>query len=283
MRKTLWWGSLVATSLFAAPAFADEPTTAVGGPGESCRARADCKAGLKCVNQACTDEHEGQSCAATSDCGGDLKCIKQKCTSGASSSSGGGGAGSGGGAGGGGGGGDNAGLHDWMAFKLEGVHPFVGLTWAGGPALPGVTGNFSGGFNRADGAFLFAIHGGVFFDKHQLLFELSPFTYVFDTRAQGPAFQMNGNYAYFIPLMENETIGVYWPLRVGVGMVAGADNTAGLVSFLVRADLVGVALKIGHLILDFHVPSFRYAVTDTRGVQGHLVSWLIGMSASYVF
>jgi hypothetical protein len=289
--KTLFWGTLFASTFVTVSAFAQEGSS-VGGPGESCRARSDCKAGLKCVQQTCVDEHEGQSCGATSDCGGELKCIKNKCTSGASSGGGGsgggggggsGGGGSGGGGGGGGGGGSDAGVQEWMRFKLEGLHPFVGLTWAGGPAVPGVTGNLAGGFNFADGAFLFGLNGGLFIDKHQLLFEISPFTFVFDARARGPAFQMNGNYAYFIPLHEADTVSVYWPLRVGVGMMAGADNTGGLAFFQARADVVGVALKIGHVMLDFHVPSFRYLVTDRFGTQGHWLEWLIGMSASYVF
>jgi hypothetical protein len=271
MRKTLLWGSLVATSLAAAPVFADEqPATAIGGPGESCRARADCKSGLKCVNQTCADEHEGQSCSATGDCGGELKCIKNKCTSGtavASSSAA----------------SSSSGDSPQRSMGLEGVHPFVGLTWAQGPVVPGLSGNARGGFNRADSAFMFALHGGVFIDKHQLLVEISPFTYGFDARGLGPAFQMNGNYAYFIPLMESEAVSLYWPLRVGVGMVAGGDNTTGLVSFQARGDIVGLAAKVGHFMFDFHVPSFRYIVTDSRGTQGHLPTWLIGMSTSYVF
>ena len=88
--------------------------------------------------------------------------------------------------------------------------------------------------------------------------------------------------------MESESVSVYWPLRLGVGIVAGGDNTGSLAYFQVRGDVVGVALKIGHVLLDFHVPSFRYAVTETHifgapATQGHLLSWLIGMSASYVF
>lgn len=276
MKSTLVLGTALAAALFSAPAFAqDQPTTAVGGPGESCRARSDCKAGLKCVNQACADEHEGQDCAATADCGGELKCISKKCTSGSSpvysnpnadKDHRGGGA------------------REWLAFRLQGAHPFVGLTWAGGFDTGGSTGNLSTGFNTFNGAFLFGINGGVFFDNHQLMVELSPFTYVFDGRARGPAFQFNGSYAYFIPLYDSETIQVYWPLRVGVGMMAGADNnTSNLAFFQARGDVIGVGLKIGHVMLDMHLPSFRYQVTDRAGFQGHLLDWLFGLSASYVF
>lgn len=270
------FGALVALAASAARADEAQPAQAGGGgAGESCRARADCRAGLKCVAQVCTDEHEGQSCGATSDCGGELKCIRNKCTSGAAHARG--------GDDGGHGGGSSAAAQEWLAFKLEGVHPFAGLGWSGGFDTVGATGNVSGGFNSFDGAFLFALHGGLFIDQSQLTFEISPFTYVYDGRARGPAFQMNGSYAYFIPMYESEAVQVYWPLRLGVGMVAGGDNTGDLAFFQIRGDVVGAAIKVGHVMLDLHMPSFRYAITDRFGVQGHLLDWLFGLSASYVF
>src|SRR5438067_1654300 len=118
--KTLFWGTLFASMFVSVASFAQEGG-AVGGPGESCRARSDCKTGLKCVQQTCVDEHEGQTCGATSDCGGELKCIKNKCTTGTPSSSGGGGGTGGGGASHGEGGGSDAGMDEWLHFKLEGV------------------------------------------------------------------------------------------------------------------------------------------------------------------
>jgi hypothetical protein len=53
----------------------------LGAPGESCRARADCKSGLQCIEGACRDPHEGQACGATPDCGGVLRCVDHVCRS----------------------------------------------------------------------------------------------------------------------------------------------------------------------------------------------------------
>ena len=36
-------------------------------------------------------------------------------------------------------------------------------------------------------------------------------------------------------------------------------------------------------VLDFHLPSFRYAVTDKSGSQVHLLDWLFGVSIGYAF
>jgi hypothetical protein len=285
-------GTALVAAFFSAPAFAqDQPSTAVGGPGESCRARSDCKAGLKCVNQTCADEREGQSCAATSDCGGELKCVAKKCTSGSAPVYSNPGGDKGGGGSSGGSGGGDAGVRDWLTFRLEGIHPFAGLTWGGGFLTAGITGNGSGGvggnFSNVDGNFLFALHGGVFIDKHQLKLELAPFTYLLDAKtnifARGGTFELTGSYAYFIPIYDSETFKAYWPLRVGLGFVAGADNTAGLVYFQPSADVVGVALQIGHVMIDMHLPSFRYAVTDRGGTQLNWLSWVFGASVSYVF
>ncbi len=247
----------------------------LGGPGESCRARTDCKAGLKCMNQTCTDEHEGESCGATADCGGQLKCINNKCTSTI------------GGAHGHGGGGGGDGGAEWMNFKLEGVHPFVGLTIAGGFDTAGITGNsgFTGGFDTFDGSFLFALNGGLFIDNHQLMFEIAPVTFVYEGKvAPGPAFEMTANYAYFIPVYDGGSFHVFWPLRIGAGLMAGpGDNAGGLAFFEARADLIGPAFQVGHVMIDLHLPTFRWLLTDKSGVQLHFLEWMFGTSLSYVF
>lgn len=76
-----------ATPLQAAPQGAGAPKTGaaappVGGVGESCRAKADCAAGLSCLSNVCRDQMEGASCTARADCGtGQLKCVESKCVS----------------------------------------------------------------------------------------------------------------------------------------------------------------------------------------------------------
>jgi len=62
------------------------PDPLLGDVGESCRARADCRSGLKCINSQCTapapQGKEGQACEATPDCSSDgaLRCIAQICS-----------------------------------------------------------------------------------------------------------------------------------------------------------------------------------------------------------
>jgi hypothetical protein len=61
------------------------PDSALGDVGESCRARSDCRSGLRCVNAQCTapvaQTREGQACEATSDCSSDgsLRCVARVC------------------------------------------------------------------------------------------------------------------------------------------------------------------------------------------------------------
>jgi hypothetical protein len=219
----------------------------VGGSGESCRARSDCQEGLACIRETCTNPNAPHSSAPSPSLEGDQP------------------------------------KSDWIQFRLEGIHGFVGLTWATGPVVLGLSGNTKSGFNKADGGFLFALRGGAFIGRSQLTFEVSPFSYLYDHRAQGPAFQMNGSYAYFIPLKTTGNVLLHWPMRVGVGMMAGGDNTEARAYFQARADLVGLAVQIGHVMLEFHAPSFRYFATDYRGTQGHILTWLLGLDASYVF
>ena len=116
----------------------------VGGPGESCRARTDCAAGLKCVSNACHDEMEGASCTARTDCGGKLACVGEKCV--VSGAAGAANANGGNANGGNGAGGDSK---KWKGF--EGVRPFVGLTLGGGPTHAG-----SSLGSTTQGGFLFA-------------------------------------------------------------------------------------------------------------------------------
>ncbi len=299
--------ALVAIVAFPLLAHAAEDDT-LGGPGESCRARADCKRGLKCLAAVCIDEHDGESCGATSDCG-TLKCIDKICVNPSASHAhppvvvehpttttqtptpqvdepiG--------------GGHDvNAeeppshASQDWLRFELKGVHPFVGFTVGFGFLNGGYTGSQGSLWgNGVDGAFLFALRGGVLINHHELAVEISPFTDFWDLRvAPGPAFQFNVSYGYLIPLIPRPTAGISWPIRVGVGIFAGGTNTNSNVFFEGRADLIGVAFNTGHVIIELHAPSFRYALTNghvegvaVEGVSTHYLSFFFGTSVSYAF
>lgn len=222
-----------------------------GVRGESCRARADCQEGLKCVGNTCVDGSDRRG--ASHDQGWTDET-----------------------------------LGEWLGFKLEGVHPFVGGQWLGGPAwLLATTGRGSTNDRNVQGSFLFSLRGGLHIDRHELALELSPFTYIpYNTASivfAGATLRVAGTYGYLIPLYEAASASVYWPLRIGVGMLAGANNTQGLVYFEGRTDLVGLGVRVGHLFFDVMAPSFRYAFTHRLGTAVHLMSWHCGGNISYVF
>lgn len=255
----------------------------LGGAGESCRARADCRANLRCVANVCRDEHEGLTCSATSDCGGELRCISNVCQSAVAPTQGGGTA--------------RAGAaevppNEWLAFELQGVHFFAGFSLMGGPAFS-VVSTDSGSTNdiRLRGAFSFGVRAGILAGRNEIGIELSPMTFVYYENTPGPTFQFNVSYAHWLPLHEGRDASVYWPLRIGAGLFTG--NTADNVYFQARADLIGIAVRVGHLVFDFHLPSFRYAVSDIYLPTGrlgarntalqHYMYWHAGASISYIF
>jgi hypothetical protein len=241
-----------------------DPNT-LGGPGESCRARADCRPGLACIEAECRDEREGTTCAASTDCGGELRCIDNECvnplTMGSKKKKKKGGR-------------DDedededgeSSAEKWLSFELEGAHPFVGMTWLGGPAY------ILDPIDDVSGTFFFALRGGVMLDKLELGIEFSPMTALYEGTTH---LQFNGFVGYYIPIADN----IYWPIRGGVGMVA-VDLPADRVWLQVRADLVGVAFQVGHVIIDLNLPSFRFT-TDIEDI--HAMAWLPGGSVSYVF
>lgn len=310
------WSCFSVLVLLAAPALAQTPADNLGGPGESCRARSDCKPGLKCLDNKCLDEHEGLSCTSTPECGTELKCINNVCVN------------------------PNARflpqqpqpqpqprpppvfpppdlsgkpepkpepmperrnpLWDrWLRFEMTGTHVFGGLSFGVGALTGGYSGKRNAWGSGADSAFDVALRGGVVIDeRHELAVELSPFTYLWDTvgagEARGPgdtrgaAFKIEGTYAFLIPLLRSTHL--YYPLRAGIGTFFGGINTSDHVLFELRADPLGLAWRTGHVIVDLHLPSIRYAFTNARfdgfggsGVTQHLVTFMFGMSASYVF
>lgn len=286
--------------LFASTAVADEDDNpdwskqqqqAAGssGIGESCRRKTDCKEGLKCVRRVCTDPHEGETCGATADCGGgELKCIADKCTSpnapvtakpkpsqpeGDDN-----------------GGGDaakpetKAASTDWLKFRLDDgqTHPFIGITGVlGGFGIAGQDLGIGAGLNfgAVGGALLFALKAGIIVGgHHELAAEITPFFTAFPVGAA--VFETNVSYGYLIPITEH----VSWPLRLGVGIMAGpSPNAQDLAWFQVRADLVGVQINVGHLMIDLHLPSFRYFVTSSNGATGHILNWDFGAGFGYAF
>lgn len=254
------------------------------GPGESCFSSRDCTGGLTCIDNVCAHEVppsamkpgsgprgvRGESCRARADCGEGLMCLHGECAD------------------------ERARSHDasddagaeWLRFDLHGSHPFLGIAWMGGPAWATLSSPLgTSNDSNVRSGFLFALRGGAIFDNHELAIELSPMTYVPYSApfSNGPVFQINGTYGYYAPLYDSAAVSVYWPVRVGAGIFAGGDNTGGLVYFQAIGDLVGPAIRVGHLIIDLRLPSFRYAVTSRNSWTVHMFSWELGASLNYVF
>jgi len=300
MNKQVAMLAAVCGLLFASTAVADEDDNpdwskqqqqAAGssGLGESCRRKTDCKEGLKCVRRVCTDPHEGETCGATADCGGgDLKCINDKCTAPNASSTGatskpkpppse---------------GDDNgenakpaqaAASTGWMNFRLDDgqLHPFIGITGLlGGFGMSGATGDLAPGFGPVNSAILFALKAGLIVGgHHEIAAEITPF---FTANLAGTAvFEMNASYAFLIPVTDH----VSWPIRLGIGLMAGpSPNAADRPWLEIRADLVGVNINVGHLLIDLHLPSFRYFLSDTGGgITAHILDWFFGAGFGYAF
>lgn len=161
------------------------------------------------------------------------------------------------------------------------MHGFVGGALLGGPAIAAGSGSGlrGSGFGSAFGSILFALRGGVIIDRHELTLEVSPMTFAFGGNLV-PAFQVNGAYGYLIPLSTSGSPAIYWPLRLGIGLLTDLPTPRWAVQ--ARADFLGIALRFDQFLLDLHLPSVRYAGFPGRfGI--HILFWEAGVSASYVF
>lgn len=264
----------------AAPAMAD----ILGGPGETCKSSNDCKLGLRCVREKCTDTREGSKCKSDVDCGG-RACVKNECVSAmvatptATASS------------------TSASPEDgtaegkssvWSPMPLDRVHPYVGVTTLFGPAFGGRTDSRGRWDDGLQPSFLFAVRGGLLIDHHEIGFEVAPLTYVFYAKnLSAPQFEAQLTYGYLVPLIEKESFGLYYPLRGGVGVFFG--NISQSVYFQASADVVGLAVRVGHFIAGLHAPSFRWGLYDgaamgsTVGRTTMVFTWDSGLSLTYGF
>lgn len=249
--------------------------TRLGEEGETCRSRADCRGGLRCIDAVCVSHVEGEGCVEQDDCGigTHLACVAGRCEMAQEPS------------------------------KLAGVHPFVGLGAHGGAALFADTGSQGIVLGSVVGSFAGVVRGGVFLGRNELALEVAPYTYawnlsVLNTPIFNPtAFEFVATYARFRVVAEGPNAQVYWPVRIGVGAIAGGNNTADDVFFEGRFDFLGPAVRIGHVMLDFQAPSIRYFVTNGVGFVGSkrinlrpssgatYMVWnlMAGATASYMF
>jgi hypothetical protein len=221
----------------------------LGRAGESCRARSDCEPNLKCMDLVCTDENAPPK----------PKPQAPPVTQGKS-------------------------------FALSGFHGFVGLSLRGGPGWLMIA-NGAGAITdkSLEGTVAFALRAGFFANRNELALEISPFTDLpYSTRLPyftGAAFSAVLTYGYYAHIYETPNVGVYWPLRFGVGILAGANNTDSLAFAQGRLDLIGFALRLNRVMLEVNLPSFRYLFTNDAIVSQtiHVFTWRAGLNVAFMF
>lgn len=277
-RQSIGAGAIVATALLAlgAPAWAE----ALGEAGESCRARADCREGLRCLENTCTAPAAG-ACEADADCAEGQTCVEGSCAAAET-------------------GGDAAAApaeqgeagettespetgRRWADFELEGTHFFAGLTFA-----PGLTGfwPYGGGVDVWFG-FLFSLRAGVLFGRTELSIELAPDSWVWDFDPAAHLYFSDHdwegnveslsflvNIGGLVRLADN----LSWPLRFGLGLAA-LELPLTDVYMQGRLDLIGLAYQYGHLLFELNLPSIRFS-SEFRNVG--IWGWLFTLSVSYV-
>jgi hypothetical protein len=243
-----------------------QPTIRLGDEGESCESKSDCQTSLRCMRHVCVDATIGVKCTDNADCGGSLTCVSGTC-------------------------GTNLDDVTPPGDFNHGFHPFAGFSGRGGPAWGVVTSNFGGSNDpNAQPSFAFSLRGGAFYDNHEIALEIAPFTsapYSNTIFFLGTAFEAVATYGYYVPLASIADFSLFYPVRIGAGIMAGGDNTASLAFFVARLDLIGLAVRVSRLVLGVDLPSFTYMVTSKstfgESAQLHLLSWHAGFTASFLF
>jgi hypothetical protein len=242
----------------------------LGGAGESCRARADCKSGLKCVEAACQDELEGTTCQSSAECGA-LRCIANVCTSGLVPTGGGNSAQNANGP-------DGPGGSGWLDFEFgEGTHGFAGISMQGGPAeIVGFGGN--SGSIGIEPSWAFDFYGGVLFGRFELAAHFSPVAYKAYDLVPDTQMALRVTAGGYIEMSDM----LSWVMRGGVGFAAVNTNLPNDdILPMVQADLIGLAIHVGHLNIEFSAPSFRLFVATDAEVM--VMNWHFGPKLAYVF
>lgn len=160
---------------------------------------------------------------------------------------------------------------DLLRGELDDTRAHIGALLGGGPSH---TDNSNG---DAVGSLLFALKGGLFFDRFELGLEFAPATYVMSFRPDIPSVHMNLYGGYHIPVYKS----ISWPLRVGLGFTTPTfRGDAGDTLLALRADLIGVSVLLADkFLLDVHVPSWRVNIDAERG--GAFFSYIFGVGFAY--
>ncbi|MCA9668511.1 MAG: hypothetical protein KC503_23125 [Myxococcales bacterium] len=244
----------------------------LGDVGESCRARSDCRRGLRCVAQTCRHPREGTSCRATADCAdAGLACRAQRCVPRfsasilASAASHTGASASGGEA-------DSA-THIKRALRpgrFDRTRFFVGLS--GGPSVSRFYSYDHGSLGDTYGGAFFALRAGVLFGKTELAINFAPRTQHVKNDVDQMALGLSiGGYLRI-------TDRVYWPMRLRHNVIFG-DTWDDRPYMQIGLDLVGVALRFGDFIVELNAPSASFT-TDFKEVAQ--ASWAFRFGLTWV-
>lgn len=237
--------ALFVVTLAAGPLGAQQQA---GDVGESCRARVDCRQGLRCVQNICREPVV--ACRQDADCGIGMVCQAGRCQEvalGATRKGGG-----------------------WSDFTLGGTHFFGGVTFA-----PGMTGFWDyGGPVEVHAGFMFALRLGMLFDRTELALELAPKTWIWDFDQDLSSLSFNVSIGGLVSVARQ----TYWPLRFGLGLTHG-DLPLEEVYMQGRLDLIGLAFNYGHLLFEISLPSTRFH-TEFKHVG--IWAWLFNLSIYYI-
>lgn len=206
---------------------------------------------------------EGESCRARSDCADRLRCVRGVCVAPKAEVKG----------------------RKWAQFKFDrGVHGFIGSGMVLGVDQV-IIANGVASRDRLVASGATWLRGGVLLGHHEFGLEVAPVStigsgaYIESTLAM----QVSTSYGFMVPLASGRVAALYMPLRLGVGGMFSLDNR---LHFLARAES-GLALALGHFLIELHAPSFRYAVgadTTTAGTfSRHHVMIGSGATVAYTF
>lgn len=165
---------------------------------------------------------------------------------------------------------------EWNAPRVEPERPFEGTQGYVGTSFGGtLTWLDIGGNISTFGGIVWALRGGVLIGRGELGIEVAPFTHIHDFD-DDPSFSAVFHGGAHIRITDT----ISWPMRAGVGVLAG--NTPGVGDdpwFVLRADLIGLSFLLGDFLVEVDVPSFRF---HSDG-ESQLTTLWFGLSGTYVF
>jgi len=155
--------------------------------------------------------------------------------------------------------------------RLLGIRGFGGVQFGGGVTLysPRIGNRIQS--PNVEGAFLFALKGGVFIRQVELSLEVAPGSYLPVTDGGGNQTSFLANVGYHGHVTDN----FYWPLRIGAGLVTWGGD----VQFQGRLDVLSLSMKTKYVLADFTFPSFRYA-SDFDSF--HMWTGMFNVAVSYI-